>query len=83
VKWFPEHKCGLYLSHNDHRDYYETVEDHYKREQFISDEEWEKAVATDNVWTLQWYPDTPVGCYIVRASTLEAIEAKLKEKNDG
>jgi len=81
MNWLPEHKCGLYLSHNDHRDYYETVEEYYNREQFISDQEWEKAVATDSVWTLQWYPDTPVGFYIVSASTLEAIEAKLKEKN--
>jgi hypothetical protein len=69
------------LSHNDHRDYYETVEKYYNREQFISDQEWKKAVATDSVWTLQWYPDTPVGFYIISASTLEAIEAKLKEKN--
>jgi hypothetical protein len=83
MNWLPEHKCGLYLSHNDHRDYYETVEEYYNREQFISDEEWGKSVATDSVWTLQWYPDTPVGFYIVSASTLEAIEAKLKEKNHG
>jgi hypothetical protein len=81
MNWLPEHKCGLYLSHNEHRDFYETVEKSYKAVDFVSPEEWHKAIAEDSVWVLQWYPDTPIGFYRIAASTLEAIEAKLKEKN--
>ena len=79
MNWLPEHKCGLHLSHNEHRDVYETVEKFYDPGYFVSEEEWLKAVKEDNVWTLQWYPDTPIGFHLIAASTLEAIEAKLKE----
>ncbi len=81
MNWLPKHKCGLYLSHNEHRDFYETVEMSYKADDFVSPEEWYKAIAEDSVWVLQWYPDTPIGFHRIAASTLEAIEAKLKEIN--
>ena len=77
----PEHKCGLHLSHNEHLDVYETVEHFYEADCFVSLEEWRKAVAEDSVWVLHWYPDTPIGFHRIAASTLGAIEAKLKEKN--
>ena len=79
MNWLPAHKCGLHLSHNDHKDVYERIEDFYDHEDFISPEEWHKAVAEHSVWVLQWYPDTPIGFHRMAASTLEAIEAKLKE----
>ena len=81
LDWLPEHKCGLHLSHNEHRDVYETVEQFYDVDDFISEEEWHKAVAEDSVWVLHWYPNTPVGFTRIAASTLEAIEAKLRSKN--
>ena len=80
LNWLPKHKCGLHISHNEHRDVYETVEEFYEMDDFISKAEWEKAVAEDSVWVLHWYPETPVGFHRIAASTLEAIEAKLKEK---
>lgn len=79
LDWLPEHKCGLHLSHNEHRDVYETIEEFYDPEDFISTEEWGKAVAEDSVWVLHWYPNTPIGFIRIAASTLEAIETKLKE----
>ncbi len=82
LDWLPEHKCGLHLSHNEHRDVYETIENFYDPGDFVSEEEWLKAVAGDSVWVLHWYPNTPVGFNRIAASTLEAIEAKLKEKNN-
>ena len=82
MNWLPEHKCGLHLSHNEHRDVYETIEQFYDFEDFISPEEWRKAVAKDSVWVLHWYPETPIGFIRIAASTLDAIEAKLKEKNE-
>ena len=81
MNWLPEHKCGLYLSHNEHRDVYETVEEFYDVDSFISIEELAKAISEDSVWVLHWYPETPIGFYRIAASTLEAIQAKLKEKN--
>ena len=83
MNWLPEHKCGLHLIHNEHRDVYETIEQFYDSEDFISQEEWHEAVAKDSVWVLHWYPETPIGFTRIAASTLEAIEAKLKEKNSG
>jgi len=81
MNWLPEHKCGLYLTHNEHRDVYETVEEFYNVEDFISIEELAKAIAEDSVWVLQWYPNTPVGFNRIAASTLEAIQQWLKEGN--
>ena len=81
LDWLPEHKCGLHLSHNEHRDVYETIEQFYDSEDFISPEEWHEALAKDSVWVLHWYPETPIGFIRIAASTLDAIEAKLKEKN--
>lgn len=80
MNWLPKHKCGLYLSHNEHRDVYETVEQFYEVEDFISQDEWHKAVAEDSVWVLQWYPETPIGFCRIAASTLDAIKVKLEDE---
>lgn len=79
MNWLPEHKCGLHLSHNEHRDVYDTIEEFYDAGDFISPEEWREAVAKDSVWVLHWYPNTPVGFIRIAASTLEALEARVKE----
>ena len=81
LDWLPKHRCGLHLSHNEHRDVYETVEEFYDVDSFISMEELAKAISEDSVWVLHWYPETPIGFHRIAASTLEAIEAKLKQKN--
>lgn len=74
---FPEHKCGLFLSHNEHRDYYEKVgqriTDLELEGDFESPEAMARSIATDELWVLQWYPDTPVGFYRVAAPTLEEV----------
>jgi hypothetical protein len=84
---FPEHKCGLYLSHNPHRDVYEGPKEHYCAEFSISPEDWQKCIDTGDVWELRWYPDTPIGFYLVIGSSLELvmaealrIEAEYKER---
>ena len=83
MNWLPEHKCGLHLSHNEHRDVYETIHDFYDVDDFVSPEEWHEAVAKDSVWVLHWYPETPIGFIRIAASTLEALEVSLKEGNHG
>ena len=79
MNWLPEHKCGLHLTHNEHRDVYESIENFYDVEDFISEQEWHKAVEQDSVWVLQWYPETPIGFCRIAAASLEAIEARVKD----
>jgi len=72
----PEHKCGLFLTHNEHRDYYETAQHFIENleglaEDFESPEAMKIAIETDSIWVLQWYPNTPVGFHRVAAPTLE------------
>lgn len=79
IAW-PPHKGGLHISHNQHHGYYETVEQAlsappghfstYSRDDFPDEAEIAKAIATDSVWMIQWYPDTPVGFCRSCASTL-------------
>ena len=73
---FPAHKAALFLTHNEHLSYYETVEQWLASspDRFL---EWEnaearqRAIDSNECWTLQWYPETPVGFHIVAAPTLE------------
>lgn len=73
----PNHKCGLYLTHNEHRDYYESAEvyldNNITRIDFESPEHRQRCIDTDNIWVLQWYPNTPVGFNCVGAPTLEEL----------
>ena len=73
----PNHKCGLFLTHNEHRDYYmpaaDWIEENDERLDWQSPEHKQRAIETDEVWTLQWYPHTPVGFIAVAAPTLEEL----------
>lgn len=76
---FPEHKCGLHLTHNQHKDYYETVEKYCenpwmeKNPGWVSEEQRLKSLETQEVWELQWYPDTPIGFYKVCGADLDVV----------
>lgn len=80
---WPEHRGGLSLSHNDHLSIYQTAEQYIAGGSIpgsgIEDDEWtapgekEKALATGNIWSLQWYPDTPIGFHVVYAASFEAL----------
>lgn len=83
---FPPHEAALFLTHNEHLNYYRTVEqaiadgDHgYNEGDWITHEEMQKAIATNECWFIQWYPNTPVGFCIASASTLEALLAYVNE----
>lgn len=64
---------------------YETVEswliDGALREDhdFVSDEEKQKAIATNSLWEIQWYPNSPNGFNRVSASSLEACVRHIIE----
>lgn len=75
---FPAHKCGLFLSHNEHRDYYMKLEQ-FLAEMADNQPAWEspahrqRAIDTDEYWELHWYPDTPIGSHKAAAPTLEEL----------
>lgn len=84
----PPHKCALYLEHNDCRSVYQTVAQHLEElasrsdgdmYQWQSDECKARAIATNEIWTLQWYPETPIGFNAVAAPTLEELLAFASE----
>lgn len=83
----PPHKCGLFLSHNEHKDYYESAEEwlieRSVQPAWESEEHRRRAIESDEIWVLQWYPETPVGFNIVAAPTLEELLAFAGTVNHG
>lgn len=88
VNLLPAHKCGLHLTHNPHREYYDSAKQHIAKNSYgwKGEEAKARAIATDEIWELQWYPDTPVAFYIVYAPTLlellELARSIEKENNE-
>lgn len=81
VAW-PKHEASLHLTHNQHKDYYKTVQDEindeghgYADDCWVSPEQRQKAIDTNECWTLQWYPHTPVGFSILSAADLDVLIA--------
>jgi hypothetical protein len=66
---------SLTITFNDHEGYYEKPGERVSDDEWVSDNEKRKAIETNSVWTLHWYPDTPVGFYTVSASSLESVLA--------
>lgn len=75
-KW-PPHQAEFSLTHNEHKNSYCSIKEAGldESEYWVSEEERQKALATDSVWVIQWYPHTPVGFYRFQASTFEAVYA--------
>lgn len=75
---FPKHKCGLYLTHNEYKDYYQTIEQAIEEQdarntEWVTPTERQKAIETGSIWVLQWYPDTPIGFFTAAASDLDVL----------
>jgi len=81
----PKHKAGLYLTHNQHKDFYESIKDHINgycsivADDFVSPEDMQKCIDTDELWELQWYPETPIGFHKVNGSSLEIVLQRALE----
>ena len=82
---FPKHEASLHLVHNDHKSYYQTVEhcvaegDHGYR-YWVSEEQKQKAIATNECWYIQWYPHTPVGFNLIAAADLDVLLAFVEKE---
>lgn len=77
---FPRHEASLHLTHNDHLSCYQRVQDAvnqsdfgYANDDWVDDIQKQKAIDTNDCWTLQWYPDTPVGFYKKSAADLDVL----------
>jgi hypothetical protein len=85
---FPVHKASMHIMHNDHLNNYETAASTIREElrdtegyadDWPSPEEMQKAIATNEIWEVRWFPNTPVGSCVVYAATLEAALAFANE----
>lgn len=72
IQFNEDHACNYVDARKWHDDYgrYSGGED--DDISWPSNQERLKAIDQNSVWTIQWYPDTPVGSYRVGASTFEA-----------
>lgn len=82
---FPKHAAGLTLNHNEHKNVYETVQEFTEVEdpigEWISEEQKKKAYETQELWEIQWYPDSPVGFICLWACDLdELLKAAIGEE---
>jgi hypothetical protein len=76
-------KAGVYFEANKYKDYYDTIEtaiseinSQYKE---IEDELVERMIKENQLLSLQFYPDTPVGFYKVYGTTFEEVVKKALE----
>ena len=75
----PAHKASLSIIHNKHLDYYESAktqierdDDYYHPDSFPEGER-DKCITANEIWTLHYYPETPIGFNLIHASKLEAL----------
>lgn len=82
---FPNHAGALELQHNEFKSDYSTAEkwiadcDEIGEDGGIAVPDWEsedakqRAIDTDEVWTLHWYPNTPIGFHYIAAPTFSEL----------
>ena len=59
----------------------ELYQRHCKQEMsIVSDDERQRAIEKDSVWTCQWYPNTPVGSCALAASSFEVLMTAIRDR---
>lgn len=82
--FMPPHKASCTISHNDHLANYATVEEEefhhpeWFKNAWVSEESRAYAIEHNELWTLQWYPETPIGFYKLHAGSWADIVRHLK-----
>lgn len=82
---FPKH-LTLTLLHDDHKNYYMTVQDaiddkDYDIKDWISSSQLKKSLENDSVWSLQIYPRTLIGSYRYLAYDLDELLKFVMERH--
>jgi hypothetical protein len=78
----PKHAASLTIQHNDHKGIYQSAADWIEENEIFrwkDEASQQRAIETDSIWTLMWYPDTPIGSYSIAAPTLEEVLAWAAE----
>ncbi len=79
----PAHKGALTIEHNPHKTFYDTVKEYTSSPGFedlwVSDIECQRAIETDELWCLTWYPDSPVGHCTIFGATLASVMVAMYE----
>ncbi len=77
-------KCGVFVSVNEHRDYYKSVEDQLeerKRRECqpeYTDEVRDAMIESDTIVEITFFPDTPIGSYqIIHHDLDKALDMAL------
>lgn len=82
--FLPIHEASLSITHNPNRDYYLTVRQFVEQEcdrwgedtwQWQSDEAKQRAIDTNELWEMHWYPLTPISFYKIAAPSLSELLA--------
>jgi hypothetical protein len=80
----PKHNGELCITHNEHKSNYQTVKEYvgeHGPDFWASHEEMHKAINCNEMWSILWYPDTPVAFCKVSAATFEvALEIAMRYK---
>lgn len=75
----PRHDCSLAMEHNPHKMYYQTVKEFISRIEEHLETEWEneeskkRAIETNELWEMRWYPDTPMRFNLAYAPTFQEL----------
>lgn len=83
---FPRHAGGMYITHNEHKSFYQTAETWVQENadskfgKWISEEQRAIAIASDSIWMVQWFPDTPGGFCARIGATLDAVLEAIHEE---
>lgn len=86
LRLLPAHKCELTIEHNTHKSDYMTAAEWIEQnphdvheDEWVSDKDRERAITSNELWMVRWYPDTPIGSFRVYGSTLAACLQKIAE----
>lgn len=74
----------MHLSHNQHLNYYQSVEECIRDEDcdytdWVNEEQKQKAIENNDCWTLHWYPNTPNGFITLAAADLDVLLDAAKD----
>ncbi|CAB4128085.1 hypothetical protein UFOVP104_15 [uncultured Caudovirales phage] len=74
-------KASIQISVNDHKDYYESVEQHINEEERedIEKDVFDEMVKKDTVVRVQAYPQTPIGFFLVYHYDIDIAIEKVLE----
>lgn len=70
---------SMHVMCDEHKSSYQTAKEaidgreYFSPEDFVSPEEMQRAIEDNSIWSLQWYPHTPVGFCVMHASSFQAI----------